>query len=70
MAWLAATWDVREDAESCVGETVAASAALDILVNNAGTNPYFGPMIDIDVVRAQKTFEVNQFSVLCGRPPR
>ena len=23
---------------------------LDILVNNAGTNPYFGPMIEIDVV--------------------
>jgi NAD(P)-dependent dehydrogenase (short-subunit alcohol dehydrogenase family) len=40
------------------------SKALDILVNNAGTNPYFGPMIDIDVARAQKTFEVNQLSVL------
>ena len=37
---------------------------LDILVNNAGTNPYFGPMIDIDLVRAQKTFEVNQLAVL------
>ena len=33
-------------------------------MNNAGTNPYFGPMIDIDVARAQKTFEVNQLSVL------
>ena len=37
---------------------------LDILVNNAATNPYFGPMIDIDVPRAQKTFEVNQLAVL------
>ena len=37
---------------------------LDILVNNAGTNPYFGPMVDIDLVRAQKTFEVNQLAVL------
>ena len=53
-----------EDAESCVAETVARFGGLDILVNNAGTNPYFGPMIDIDVVRAQKTFEVNQLSVL------
>jgi NAD(P)-dependent dehydrogenase (short-subunit alcohol dehydrogenase family) len=37
---------------------------VDILVNNAGTNPYFGPMIDIDVVRAQKTFEVNQLAIV------
>jgi NAD(P)-dependent dehydrogenase (short-subunit alcohol dehydrogenase family) len=43
---------------------VARFGRLDILVNNAGTNPYFGPMIDIDVVRAQKTFEVNQLSVV------
>ena len=48
---------------SCVAETVDRFGGLDILVNNAGTNPYFGPMIDIDVVRAQKTFEVNQLSV-------
>ena len=33
-------------------------------MNNAGTNPYFGPMIDIDVPRAQKTFEVNQLAVV------
>ena len=44
--------------------TLARFGRLDILVNNAGTNPYFGPMIDIDVVRAQKTFEVNQLAVL------
>ncbi len=49
---------------SCVADTVARFGGLDILVNNAGTNPYFGPMIDIDLVRAQKTFEVNQLSVL------
>ena len=53
-----------EDAQSCVADTVARFGGLDILVNNAGTNPYFGPMIDIDLVRAQKTFEVNQLSVL------
>jgi NAD(P)-dependent dehydrogenase (short-subunit alcohol dehydrogenase family) len=47
-----------------VERTVAEHGRLDILVNNAGTNPYFGPMIDIDVARAQKTFEVNQLSVL------
>ena len=58
-----------EEAESCVAGTVAAFGGLDILVNNAGTNPYFGPMIDIDLVRAQKTFEVNQLSVLVWTPP-
>jgi NAD(P)-dependent dehydrogenase (short-subunit alcohol dehydrogenase family) len=64
VAWHAAHVGHPEDAESCVAATVAAFGGLDILVNNAGTNPYFGPMIDIDVVRAQKTFEVNQLSVV------
>jgi NAD(P)-dependent dehydrogenase (short-subunit alcohol dehydrogenase family) len=47
-----------------VAETIGRFGGLDILVNNAATNPYFGPMIDIDVPRAQKTFEVNQLAVL------
>jgi NAD(P)-dependent dehydrogenase (short-subunit alcohol dehydrogenase family) len=47
-----------------VAATLSRFGQLDILVNNAGTNPYFGPMIDIDVAQAQKTFEVNQLSVL------
>ena len=64
VAWIAAHVGKPEDAASCVAETLARFGGLDILVNNAGTNPYFGPMIDIDVVRAQKTFEVNQLSVL------
>jgi NAD(P)-dependent dehydrogenase (short-subunit alcohol dehydrogenase family) len=53
-----------EDAQACVAATVARFGGIDVLVNNAGTNPYFGPLIDIDVGRAQKTFEVNQLSVL------
>jgi NAD(P)-dependent dehydrogenase (short-subunit alcohol dehydrogenase family) len=32
---------------------------VDILVNNAATNPYFGPVIDIDEGAYDKTFEVN-----------
>jgi NAD(P)-dependent dehydrogenase (short-subunit alcohol dehydrogenase family) len=32
---------------------------IDILVNNAATNPYFGPMIQIDAPAFQKTFDVN-----------
>lgn len=33
---------------------------LDILVNNAAANPYFGPMIDMDLGSFEKTVEVNQ----------
>jgi len=32
---------------------------IDILVNNAATNPYFGPAVDIDEGRFDKTMEVN-----------
>ncbi len=64
VAWLAAHVGRPDEAVACVADTVARFGGLDILVNNAGTNPYFGPMIDIDVARAQKTFEVNQLSVL------
>ena len=49
MAWRTAHVGRPEDAKSCVAETVAQFGSFDILVNNAGTNPYFGPMIDIDV---------------------
>jgi NAD(P)-dependent dehydrogenase (short-subunit alcohol dehydrogenase family) len=31
----------------------------DILVNNAAANPYFGPMIDMDLGSYQKTVDVN-----------
>jgi NAD(P)-dependent dehydrogenase (short-subunit alcohol dehydrogenase family) len=64
VAWTAAHVGKLEDAQSCMAETLDRFGQLDILVNNAGTNPYFGPMIDIDVAQAQKTFEVNQLSVL------
>jgi NAD(P)-dependent dehydrogenase (short-subunit alcohol dehydrogenase family) len=64
VGWRTAHVGHPEDANSSVADTIARFGGLDILVNNAGTNPYFGPMIDIDLVRAQKTFEVNQLSVL------
>ena len=37
----------------------AAGAAPDILVNNAAANPYFGPMLDMDLASYEKTVEVN-----------
>lgn len=64
LAWRAAHVGRPEDAAACVADTVARFGALHVLVNNAGTNPHYGPMIEIDVPRAQKTFEVNQLSVL------
>jgi NAD(P)-dependent dehydrogenase (short-subunit alcohol dehydrogenase family) len=64
VAFMAAHVGKADQAQACVAETVSQFGAIDILVNNAGTNPYFGPLIDIDLVRAQKTFEVNQLSVL------
>ena len=40
------------------------SAAVDILVNNAATNPYYGPIIELDTARADKTVRVNQTGYL------
>ncbi len=37
----------------------ASGKAPDLLVNNAATNPYFGPMIDMDLGSYQKTVDVN-----------
>jgi NAD(P)-dependent dehydrogenase (short-subunit alcohol dehydrogenase family) len=64
VAWQAANAGDPEAAESCVAATVERFGSLDILVNNAATNPYFGPLIDIDLARAEKTVQVNQQAVL------
>jgi NAD(P)-dependent dehydrogenase (short-subunit alcohol dehydrogenase family) len=53
-----------EQARACVEAAVAEFGSVDVLVNNAGTNPYFGPMVDIDVARAEKTVQVNQLSIV------
>ncbi|HEX5266692.1 MAG TPA: SDR family oxidoreductase [Acidimicrobiales bacterium] len=62
--WYAANVGEPEAAEACVAATVDRLGGLDILVNNAATNPYMGPMIDIDMPRADKTVQVNQRGVL------
>lgn len=46
-------------AEAAVAATVDRFGGLDVLVNNAATNPSFGPLIDIDRARADKTAAVN-----------
>jgi NAD(P)-dependent dehydrogenase (short-subunit alcohol dehydrogenase family) len=64
VSWFAANAGDPEAAEACVAATVERLGGLDILVNNAATNPYMGPMIGIDVSRANKTVQVNQLGAL------
>jgi NAD(P)-dependent dehydrogenase (short-subunit alcohol dehydrogenase family) len=53
-----------EQAVACVEAAVRRFGRIDVLVNNAGTNPYYGPMVDLDQARADKTVQVNQFAVV------
>jgi NAD(P)-dependent dehydrogenase (short-subunit alcohol dehydrogenase family) len=46
-------------AAAAVDRCIERFGAIDILVNNAATNPYFGPTMDIDLARYDKTWEVN-----------
>jgi len=64
VAWFAANAGDPEQAAACVSATAERFGTVDILVNNAATNPYMGPMIDIDPSRAAKTVQVNQLGVL------
>jgi NAD(P)-dependent dehydrogenase (short-subunit alcohol dehydrogenase family) len=59
VAWHAANAGDPGAAEECVSMTVERLGGLDILVNNAATNPYMGPVIDSDIPRWDKTFQVN-----------
>jgi NAD(P)-dependent dehydrogenase (short-subunit alcohol dehydrogenase family) len=64
VAWFAANAGDPDAAEACVAATVERFGAVDILVNNAATNPYMGPLMGLDVSRADKTVQVNQRAVL------
>ncbi|MEN9505288.1 MAG: hypothetical protein RI958_1214 [Actinomycetota bacterium] len=46
-------------ARACVAATVERFGPIDILVNNAAANPYFGPTMEVDEARFDKTFQVN-----------
>jgi NAD(P)-dependent dehydrogenase (short-subunit alcohol dehydrogenase family) len=48
-----------EAAEATVRATIERYGRLDVLVNNAATNPHMGRLIDVDLPRWDKTFEVN-----------
>jgi len=64
VAWHVANAGDPEQAEACVSATVERFGSIDILVNNAATNPYYGPIIEIDTARADKTVRVNQSGYL------
>ena len=53
-----------ESVRSIIDGALEAYGTIDILVNNAATNPYYGPIIDIDTPRADKTVRVNQSGYL------
>jgi len=53
-----------DQAEACITHCIERFGGLDILVNNAAANPYMGPLMGIDVPRAEKTVKVNQLGVL------
>ncbi len=58
-AAIAAHTGKEEDCRALVAETLKRFGKVDILVNNAATNPYFGPMLNIEMPAFDKTFEVN-----------
>lgn len=57
--WEAGNAGDSDDAERVVGAAMKQLGGVDILVNNAATNPYAGPLIDVDGPRWQKTIDVN-----------
>ena len=59
IAYVAANTGDVDSAESVVEQTLAKFGAIDLFVNNAATNPYAGPMMEVDQSRYDKTFQVN-----------
>ena len=59
LAYVAGHVGKTEDMARVLDATLEAFGAIDVLVNNAATNPYAGPVIDIDVPRWEKTFATN-----------
>lgn len=57
--WHAANAGDPDAARECVEMTIERLGGVDILVNNAATNPYMGPVLESDLPRWDKTFQVN-----------
>jgi NAD(P)-dependent dehydrogenase (short-subunit alcohol dehydrogenase family) len=59
VATFAANAGDPDQAHACVAATVERFGGIDLLINNAATNPYAGPILDVDLPRWDKTFQVN-----------
>jgi NAD(P)-dependent dehydrogenase (short-subunit alcohol dehydrogenase family) len=57
--WMAGNTGDEATADQAIAATIETFGRVDILVNNAATNPYAGPMIDVDLPRWDKTILVN-----------
>ncbi|MEV0156041.1 glucose 1-dehydrogenase [Micromonospora sp. NPDC050686] len=55
--------DIEHQADT-VKQTIEAFGRIDLLVNNTGINPVYGPMVDLDLDAARKTFEGNCLAAL------
>src|SRR5688572_7945843 len=64
VAVFAANAGEPDQAEACIAACVDRFGAVDILVNNAAANPYFGPMMGIELGALEKTTRVNQTGYL------
>ena len=49
----------EDELQKLVAQSVATYGKVDVLVNNAATNPYFGPLLNVEWPAWDKTFEVN-----------
>jgi NAD(P)-dependent dehydrogenase (short-subunit alcohol dehydrogenase family) len=49
----------EEQIRNLVASTVSTYGKVDVLVNNAATNPYFGPLMKVEMPAWDKTFDVN-----------
>jgi NAD(P)-dependent dehydrogenase (short-subunit alcohol dehydrogenase family) len=56
---IAAHTGQEQECQRLVAETISRFGKVDVLVNNAATNPYAGPMLNVENAAWDKTFEVN-----------
>lgn len=49
----------EDEVDALVAAAVERFGQVDVLINNAATNPYFGPMLNVEWGAWDKTFEVN-----------
>lgn len=59
VTWKAGNSGDPEAANDIIDATIETHGGIDILVNNAATNPYAGPLIDINIPAWEKIMQVN-----------